>query len=146
MRLTLLVLSPLLFVGCSKESDPAAGGAVSAAVTAFHTAVKAGNAQAAEALLAADSIFMESGGIETRMEYVTNHLPADIDFEKQVTSAWQSKYVTVEGDVAWATSTEDITGTFEDSPVNLGVVELMVLSKQEGAWKIRSISWSSRRR
>jgi ketosteroid isomerase-like protein len=133
-------------VGCSKTPDPAASGAVSAAVTAFHTAVKSGDAKAAEALLAGDSIFMESGGIETREQYVTNHLPADIDFEKQVTSAWTSKYVTVDGDVAWATSTEDITGAYDGSPVSIEVVELMVLSKQEGAWKIRSISWSSKRR
>ncbi|MEO5925798.1 MAG: nuclear transport factor 2 family protein [Bryobacteraceae bacterium] len=115
-------------------------------VTAFHTAVKSGNATGAAQLLAVDAYFMESGGIETRAEYVTNHLPEDIKFEKEVTSAWKSYKVTVQGDVAWATSTEDITGTFEGKPVNLAVVELMVLSRQNGTWKIRSISWSSRRR
>jgi ketosteroid isomerase-like protein len=119
---------------------------VAAAVTGFHSAVKSGNAQAAEKLLAADAIFMESGGIETRAEYVTNHLPEDIKFEKGVTSAWKSVQLVVQGDVAWATSTEDITGTFEGTPVNLAVVELMVLSRQNGAWMIRSIAWSSRRR
>jgi ketosteroid isomerase-like protein len=89
---------------------------------------------------------MESGGIETRAEYIANHLPEDIKFEKAVTSAWKSYKVVVEGNIAWATSTEDITGTFEDRPVNLAVVELMVLSRQNGSWKIRSIAWSSRRR
>ena len=82
----------------------------------------------------------------TRAEYTANHLPEDIKFEKQVTSAWKSYKVTVQGDTAWATSTEDISGTFEDRPVSLAVVELMVLTRQNGAWKIRSISWSSRRK
>jgi ketosteroid isomerase-like protein len=117
-----------------------------AVVDAFHAAVKSGNAPAAQALLADDATFMESGGIETRAEYIANHLPEDIKFEKAVTSAWKSYRVTVQGDIAWATSTEDITGTFEDRPVNLAVVELMVLARQNGVWKIRSVSWSSRRR
>ena len=120
--------------------------AVTAVVNAFHSAVKTGAAPAAAQLLAADAHFMESGGIETRAEYVANHLPEDIKFEKAVTSAWKSYKLTVEGNTAWATSTEDITGTFEDRPVNLAVVELMVLSKQNGTWKIRSIAWSSKRR
>ena len=141
MRSSLLLT--FLFTSLTLSAqDPQA----SAAVTAFHTAVKSGNAQAAEKLLAADAIFMESGGIETRAEYVTNHLPEDIKFEKQVTSAWKSVQLVVQGDVAWATSTEDISGSYEGSAVSLAVVELMVLSRQNGAWTIRSIAWSSRRR
>lgn len=135
---TLLLLAFSLTLAAQSMPD--------AAVTAFHVAVKSGNAKAAEQLLAADAIFMESGGIETRAEYVTNHLPEDIKFEKAVTSAWKPVKLTVQGDVAWATSTEDITGSFEGSPVNLAVVELMVLSRQNGVWKVRSIAWSSKRR
>jgi ketosteroid isomerase-like protein len=141
MRITLFLLLASVLAA---QSTPEA--AVANAVTAFHVAVKSSNAKAAEALLASDAIFMESGGIETRSEYVSNHLPEDIKFEKEVTSAWKSVKLTVQGDVAWATSTEDITGSFEGRPVDLAVVELMVLSRQNGAWKIRGISWSSKRR
>jgi ketosteroid isomerase-like protein len=137
-----LLIAPLFIASTLLAQDSA----VATVVNGFHSAVKTGNSQAAQTLLAEDSIFTESGGIETRTEYVTNHLPEDIKFEKAVTSAWKPYKLVVQGDVAWATSTEDITGTFEGSPVNLAVVELMVLSRQNGAWKIRSISWSSRRR
>jgi ketosteroid isomerase-like protein len=143
---TSLLIAPILVAVTLNAQAPADSAAVTTAVTAFHVAVKSGNAAAAQVLLADDAIFMESGGIETRAEYIANHLPEDIKFEKAVTSAWKAYKVTVQGDVAWATSTEDITGTFEERPVNLAVVELMVLSRQNGAWKIRSISWSSRRR
>jgi ketosteroid isomerase-like protein len=140
---TLFLIAFSLTLSAQTSADSAT---VSAAVTAFHTAVKTGASAAAAQLLADDAYFMESGGIETRAEYISNHLPEDIKFEKAVTSAWKSYKVNVQGDVAWATSSEDITGTFEGTPVNLAVVELMVLSRQNGAWKIRSISWSSRRR
>jgi ketosteroid isomerase-like protein len=145
MRTSFLLASLLSAVVLSAQA-PAAEAAATAAVNAFHAAVKSGNAAAAQALLADDAILMESGGIETRAEYIANHRPEDIKFEKAVTSSWKSYRVVVQGDAAWATSTEDITGTFEERPVNLAVVELMVLSRQGGAWKIRSISWSSKRR
>jgi ketosteroid isomerase-like protein len=146
MRISLFLASLLIASSLIAQTPSADSTAASAVATAFHTAVKTGNATAAAQLLGDDSIFMESGGIETRAEYVKNHLPEDIKFEKAVTSAWKSYRTVTQGDVAWVTSTEDITGTFEGSPVNLGVVELMVLSRQNGTWKIRSIAWSSRRR
>ena len=37
-------------------------------------------------------------------------------------------------------------GTFDGSPVNFVSAQLAVLSRQDGAWRIRSIHWSSRRR
>jgi len=138
-----LLASLLLALTLSAQNTSSS---VAEVVNGFHTAVKSGNAAAAEKLLAPDATFMESGGIETRAQYVTGHLPEDIKFEKAVTSSWKPQSLTMQGDVAWAVSTEDITGTFEGSPVNLAVVELMVLSRQNGVWTIRTIAWSSRRR
>ena len=37
-------------------------------------------------VIAPDAMFVESGKLETRAEYEMNHLPVDIDFEKQVTA------------------------------------------------------------
>jgi ketosteroid isomerase-like protein len=146
MRISLFIAPLLLAASLLAQAPSADSTAVTAVVNAFHTAVKTGNTATAIQAIGDDAIFMESGGIETRAEYVANHLPEDIKFEKAVTSAWKLYRVVVQGAAAWATSTEDITGTFEERPVNLAVVELMVLSRQNGAWKIRSISWSSKRR
>ena len=115
-------------------------------VTAFHAALKSGDAAGAMKLIADDAIFLESGAIETREEYAKNHLPEDIKFEKTVNSTWRTYRSTRAGDTAWVVSTADMVGTFEDKPMNLVVVELTVLTRESGTWKIRTMEWSSRRR
>jgi len=119
---------------------------VSAVVDGFHAAIRMGDAAAAMKLVADDAVMLEAGGIETRAEYAMNHLPEDIKFEKVVASAYKSYRVTVLGNVAWAISTSDMKGTFEEKPVNSAGAELMVLSRGSDGWRIRAIHWSSRRR
>src|SRR4029453_2953833 len=65
-----------------------------APLQAFYAAMKTGDTAAAMAQIPPDAVFVESGKLETRAEYEMNHLPADIDFEKQITgkrSPWQGK-------------------------------------------------------
>lgn len=141
--IVLVILQTLPLVAQGSSSDAAS---VTAVVNAFHAAVKTGNAKAAADLLAADAVFLEGGGIETRAEYVANHLPEDIKFEQAVSSSYKADTVTVLGDTAWVVSRGDLSGTFENKPVNLTLVELMVLSRESQGWRIRAIHWSSRRR
>jgi ketosteroid isomerase-like protein len=124
----------------SNEAD------VIAPLEAFYAAMKTGDKAAAMRPLAADAVFVESGKLETRAEYEANHLPADIQFEAQVTgkrSPWQVK---IEGDTAWVIATTEYEGTFDGSPVNFVSAQLAVLTRTGGEWQIRSIHWSSRRR
>ena len=119
---------------------------VIAPLTAFYAAMKTGDKAAAMRPIAADAVFVESGKLETRAEYETSHLPADIQFEAQVTgkrSPWQ---VTMQGDTAWAIATTEYDGTFDGAPVNFVSAQLAVLTRTGGEWQIRSIHWSSRRR
>jgi ketosteroid isomerase-like protein len=108
--------------------------------------MKTGDKAAAMRPIAADAVFVESGKLETRAEYEANHLPADIDFERQITgkrSPWQVK---TQGDTAWVIATTEYDGTVDGSPVDFVSAQLAVLSRDSGAWQIRSIHWSSRRR
>src|SRR5689334_20218670 len=74
-------------------------------VNAFYGAISAGDNAAAMKLIAPDAVFVESGKIETRAEYEMNHLPADIDFEKQVKAERGPLRVTFQGtDTAWVIS------------------------------------------
>jgi len=119
---------------------------VIAVMESFYGAMKTGDTAAAMQNIAPDAVFVESGRLETRAEYETNHLPADIGFEKQVTgkrSPWQIKF---QGDTAWGIASTDFVGTFDGSPVDFVSTQLAVLTRQDGAWRIRSIHWSSRRR
>lgn len=118
--------------------------AVLAVATGFHTALARGDSVAALALLAADVRILESGGVETRDEYRSGHLAADIAFARAVTSTRSEPVVTVSGDVAWVTSTSRTTGTYHDRPINSAGAELMVLTRTQAGWRIQAIHWSSR--
>ena len=108
--------------------------------------MKSGDAAAAMRLVAPDAVFLESGGLETRAEYETNHLPADIKFESQVTGKRGPMTVTFQGDTAWVIATTDYEGTFDGNPVSFISAQLAVLSRDASDWRIRTIHWSSRRR
>jgi ketosteroid isomerase-like protein len=120
---------------------------VIAVMESFYGAMKSGDKAAAMRVIAPDAVFVESGRLETRAEYETNHLPADIEFEAQVTgkrAPWQVRFA---DDTAWAIATTEYEGSFNADPVNFVSAQLAVLTRaDDGDWMIRSIHWSSRRR
>jgi len=119
---------------------------VTAALEAFYGAMKTGDTAAAMRQIAPDAVFIESGRLETRAEYEANHLPADIQFEKQVSGRRGPMQVKFEDDAAWVIATTEYDGTFDGGPVNFVSSQLAVLTRIDGDWRIRSIHWSSRRR
>jgi ketosteroid isomerase-like protein len=118
--------------------------AVTAVVNAFHDGIRKGDATAVAQVIADDALMLEAGGIETRAEYLKNHLPGDIEFEKTVSIKRGPIRVVVNGPSAWATSTSELTGTFQGKPVDSLGAELMVLSREPACWRIRAIHWSGR--
>jgi ketosteroid isomerase-like protein len=129
-------------------SQPAGDSAAAArAVEQFHRALASGDSAAALALLAPDAVILESGGTQTRAEYQSHHLPADIEFARAVPSTRGAVRVTVRGDVAWASSTSTTQGEYRGRTLNSAGAELVVLSRTpDGRWLIRAIHWSSRAR
>lgn len=121
-------------------------GDVVATVARYHAALSAGDSLGALALLSEDVTILESGGVETRADYRAHHLSADIEFAKAVPSQRTVTGAKVRGDVAWVTGTSTTQGEFRGRPVNSVGAELMVLSREGSAWKIRAIHWSSRTR
>ena len=117
---------------------------MTATVESFYAAIKKGDAAAAMSLIAPDAVFLESGKLETRAEYESNHLPADIEFESQVNGKRRPMQVTFSGDAAWVIALTDYAGTFEGDPVDFISAQLVVLTRDAGAWRIRTIHWSSR--
>ena len=140
----LVVFAGISFV--SAQSSEADSAAVRAVVDAFHSAITGGKPEAAVETLADDAIMLEAGGVETREEYVKGHLPADIEFEKGVSTKRSPIRVAVSGDTAWATSTSEVMGTYQGKPVSFVGAESMVLSRTKAGWRIRLIHWSSRQR
>jgi ketosteroid isomerase-like protein len=115
-------------------------------VSAFHAALASGDSAAALALLASDALILESGDVETRAEYRSNHLPADIEFARAVPSTRSVVRVSVEDGTAWVASTSVARGQFGTRRINSVGAELVVVRKRGKEWKIVTIHWSSRAR
>lgn len=115
-------------------------------VNAYDDALRSGDSTAALALLADDAVILESGGVETRQQYRSHHLPADMEFAKSVPSQSSAVSVRVSSDVAWAWSTSRTQGSFRGRQINSVGAELMVLTRTPTGWKISAIHWSSRTR
>ena len=118
--------------------------AVAAAVNGFHEALGAGDSLRALALLANDVVILESGEMETRAEYRSHHLSADIAFTKAVKSVQGTLKITISGNTAWAVSTSTTQGEYKGRKINSVGAESMVLTRSKQGWMIRSIHWSSR--
>jgi ketosteroid isomerase-like protein len=133
-----------LLPACGSTTPAHTDAEVAAVLESFYGAIKRGDANAAMSVIAPDAMFIESGRLETRAQYEANHLPLDIDFEKQVDGKRDPLRITFKDDAAWVIATTTYDGKFEGAPVRFISAQLMVLSKDADAWKIRSIHWSSR--
>lgn len=116
------------------------------AVDRFHTALAIGDSAAALALLAPDALIVEGGDVQTRAEYRSHHLPADIAFAAAVPSKRSVSNVTVRGDAAWVTATSITQGDYRGRQLNSAGAELTVLTRTASGWQIRAVHWSSHAR
>lgn len=119
---------------------------VAAVVGDFHKALSMGDSARALGLLSDDAIVLESGGLESRSEYRSHHLPEDIKFARAVPSKRGPPQIRIKGSTAWTSGTSTTQGTFNGRPINSVGAESMVLPRENGGWRIRSIHWSSRNR
>ena len=136
----------LLMMNLPATAQTADSAAVVDVINRFHDALAKGDSTAALALLTPDVIVLESGGVETRDEYRSHHLPGDIAFARAVPSERRVARVSVVGDAAWVSSTSTTRGTYRERPIDSFGAELIVLTRTSGGWRIAAIHWSSRRR
>ena len=138
----------MLLLGTTPPSPAAAltadSAAVATVVNAYRSALATGDTAAALQLLARDAVILEIGDVETREEYRTQHLAADIAFAQSVASTRRPTTIVLHGDVAWSIATSRSQGTFRGRAVNSQGAELIVLSREPEGWRIRAIHWSSR--
>jgi len=127
-----------------RAQGPQADSAVVAAVVdRYHRALSDGDTATALSLLAPDALILESGDVETRDEYRSHHLSADIKFAKAVPSTRGPVRVAIRGDVAWAVSTSRTRGVVRGRTIDSQGAELMVVTREQGGWRIRAVHWSS---
>ena len=147
MRRTVIAFVTLIALAAGPRvvsGQAADNAAVLATVKAFHDALARGDSAAALQLLAPDVQVLESGGLETREQYRSHHLPGDMAYARAMPSVRAAETVVVSGDVAWVVGTSRTTGTYRERAINSAGAELMVLSRTAEGWRIRAIHWSSR--
>lgn len=120
--------------------------AVVAALDAFHAALVLGDTVAVKALLHPSATILESGGVETRAEYLSHHLPGDMAFASAVQRDRAVRRLIIAGDVAWVVSTSTAIGEFRGRAIDTMGAELAVLVREDEIWRIASVHWSSRNR
>lgn len=111
----------------------------------FHDALAGGKPDAVMALLQPDVLIVEGGTVQTRDEYQSEHLSADITYASAVPGKQLDAKVRQAGDVAWVTSTFRVAGTFKDRKIDDVAAETMILTKTPEGWRIRAIHWSSQK-
>lgn len=143
----LWLIALALISSCQKPIPPAPErDAIIETVNAFHAALERGDSVAALDLLAPDAQVLEMGTRETREQYASDHLQADISFAKAVPSTRSTMVVRQEGNVAWTTQLSRSQGSFLSRAVDSEGTELMVLARVGNRWQIRAIHWSSHMR
>lgn len=134
----------------AQDSSPPASDSAAAVATVerFRAALARGDSAAVLGLLAPDAIILESGSVESRAEYRSHHLPADIEYARAIPGEHKLMQATVHGDVAWVSSTSITQGKIKKRAVNSAGAELIVLSRRDrqSSWQVRALHWSSRRR
>lgn len=134
---------PALITTAGRAQQATENAAVTAVVDSFHRALQRGDSTVVLALLAPDALILESGGAETRDEYRSHHLPADIAFARAVKGTRSAVRVAVRSNVAWTAATSMTRGKYRGKTVNATGAELMVLTRTADGWKISAVHWSS---
>jgi ketosteroid isomerase-like protein len=145
----MVLYGPVQSVGSQGETKDLVGediAAIRAVVESYHAALKSGDRESATALLSADVMVLEGGYLETAEEYLSHHLEADMEFTAAVVSEREIVQAVVEENVGWVISKSSSKGDFRGHEIDSAGVELMILRKEDGRWKIRAIHWSSRNR
>ncbi len=146
VSLTLLLLCAASPSAQARAQGSAAdsAGAV-AAVAQFHAALSAADSSRAVAVLADDAMILESGAIQTRAEYLSHHLGADMKGSAGSKAERSVVSVSMAGTTAIIVSKTIRPATGAEGSTASEMAELMVVSKTSRGWQIRAVHWSSRR-
>ena len=144
--LTLSLVTQLLIAAPLLGQQPAAAGGpeadVRAVAQAFGEALAKSDSTKALSLLHPDVLILEGSRAETKEQYRSGHLAADIRYAASVRRETLRDGVTILGESALFTRQQRSTGTSSrGAPIDRTSTEAMVLVRTPDGWRIRSIHW-----
>lgn len=114
---------------------------VRAAARALSEALARGDSAAALASLHDDVLILEGARTETKDQYRSGHLRADIAFASAVTRETLREGVTITGDLALYTRQYRTTGRYRDRDIDRTSSEALLLVRTAAGWRIRHVHW-----
>tara|TARA_R100001143_G_C3360969_1_gene135614 strand:+ start:13151 stop:13534 length:384 start_codon:yes stop_codon:yes gene_type:complete len=108
----------------------------------FENAIVENNSEVASKLLHDDVVILEGNNIETKEQYLSHHFHSDGRFLSAMNREVISEQITIEGNVAWVSSQTKMIGTYNEREIDRTSLELAVLKKENGEWKIIALHWS----
>lgn len=144
---TLLTLVAAIFVMAVPRlhaQDLSEQESIKTVLSNFKKAIVENDSKIASSLLHADVIILEGRGSETKEEYLSHHFHSDGKFLSAIERNELSQKINIEGNIAWVSTITSMKGTYSDREIDLTSLELAVLKKENGNWKIVALHWSSR--
>ena len=117
---------------------------IAKALTDLETAIINNHAEIAGKILHDDVTILEGGGMENKEQYLSHHFHSDGKFLSAMDREEVSQNIIVEGNIAWVTSKTKMKGAYSGREIDINSLELAVLKKENGNWKIVALHWSSR--
>lgn len=143
-RTHVTLCAAILVMACTANAaETTSAEAASKVAAQFHAALTAGNVDGASALLSATALIYESGHAETRDEYISHHLAADIAFAKATQRTVKNTRQQCDESMCVLMQSSETTGTVKGKSVRYVGQETMVLRREGDAWKIQHVHWSS---
>jgi ketosteroid isomerase-like protein len=144
---TLLTLVAALFVTAAPQlhaQDLSDQESIKTVLSNFENAIVENDSKIASFLLHADVTILEGRGSETKEEYLSHHFHSDGKFLSAIERNELSQKISIEENIAWVSTITSMKGTYSDREIDLTSLELAVLKKENGNWKIVALHWSSR--
>jgi len=137
--IVLAFLSVAIFAQQSTEKEM-----IAKTLSDLETAIVENDSEKAGAILHDDVTILEGGGMETKSQYLSHHFHSDGKFLGAINREEMSQNIKIEGNVAWVTSKTKMTGTYSGRDIDMNSLELAVLKKENGMWRVVALHWSSR--
>lgn len=144
---TLLTLVAAFFVMAAPQlhaQDLSDQESIKTVLSNFEKAIVENDSKIASSLLHEDVTILEGRGSETKEEYLSHHFHSDGKFLSAIERNELSQKINIEGNMAWVSTITSMKGTYSDREIDLTSLELAVLKKENGNWKIAALHWSSR--
>lgn len=127
---------------------PAVDGEVFKTLAAYRAAFEARSTDKLGEVMDPDVLVLEGTGKDVGWAaYRDGHIGPEMkDWESLAYADTVVVDTEVKGDSAWAVTQATVTIVSGGKPMTLDVAETFVLNKRDGAWRIRHLHWSGKRR